>query len=662
MILDELTLHDFGLYRGRNCITLAPPSPERPVVLFGGLNGAGKTTLLDAVQLCLFGQHARVSNRNGSAYEDYLAGSIHRAPGVNEASVELAFRSTIEGEEVRYRVRRSWRRTNKGLREQLEVLRNHRFDRVATEHWNEQVEEFLPARIAHLFFFDGEKIEGYAEPSSSAALIETAIHNLLGLDLVERLSADLSVLERRRKLENRDKGERQDIEVAERRAESAIAERERAHQRAAKARVQLGTATSRLEELERRFKREGGDLYEQRATVSAERSAAEASMRMAEKELRDVAASAAPLLLVKDLLGEVAEQGAREIEGQRASTTLGLLQARDAELMAHLRASGEEALANQVAAYLDADRAARAATRVESHLGLSAESHGALLELLRAELPEAEAAATTALAAERQARGALEEALTRYAAVPEEVALSELLAAREAALVEVRALELELGAASEQHERAKREAERADAELQRLHALNVQLGLDQDDLERSLKHSARVRGTLERFRTAMIARHLERIERLVLDSFKQLVRKKSLVASLRIDPLTFQLSMETRDGGRLTPERLSAGERQLLAVAVLWGLARASGRPLPMVVDTPLGRLDSSHRRRLVSHYFPQASHQVILLSTDEEISGAYLAALKPFIGRSYQLVHDEETGATSVEAGYFAEGGELVH
>ena len=159
-----------------------------------------------------------------------------------------------------------------------------------------------------------------------------------------------------------------------------------------------------------------------------------------------------------------------------------------------------------------------------------------------------------------------------------------------------------------------------------------------------------------RMRDAVIRRHLARIEALVLDSFQQLLRKKTLVASLRIDPESFQLALTGRDGNPLPPDRLSAGERQLLATSVLWGLARASGRPLPTVIDTPLGRLDSSHRRRLVTHYFPLASHQVILLSTDEEIAGGYFEALKPYIGRVYHLKFDEERATTSVEPGYFSE------
>src|SRR5689334_6497887 len=104
----------------------------------------------------------------------------------------------------------------------------------------------------------------------------------------------------------------------------------------------------------------------------------------------------------------------------------------------------------------------------------------------------------------------------------------------------------------------------------------------------------------------------------------------------------------------MPPERLSAGERQLLAVSMLWGLARASGRPIPTIIDTPLGRLDNSHRTHLVERYFPFASHQVILLSTDEEIDRAFFERLKPQIGRTYRLKFSEATNSTVIESGYF--------
>ena len=73
-----------------------------------------------------------------------------------------------------------------------------------------------------------------------------------------------------------------------------------------------------------------------------------------------------------------------------------------------------------------------------------------------------------------------------------------------------------------------------------------------------------------------------------------------------------------------------------------------------MAIDTPLGRLDSSHRRHLLERYFPQASHQVLLFSTDTEIGEPEAALLREnqAISREY-LIRHQALGAT-IEPGYF--------
>jgi DNA sulfur modification protein DndD len=176
----------------------------------------------------------------------------------------------------------------------------------------------------------------------------------------------------------------------------------------------------------------------------------------------------------------------------------------------------------------------------------------------------------------------------------------------------------------------------------------------EDSRLRILKHSKKVRSTLDAFRISVVRRHIATIESLVLDAFRSLLRKRQLIHSLTIDPVSFEVVLWQQPGVALPFDRLSAGERQLLATALLWGLARAAGRPIPTIIDTPLGRLDSAHRGRLVDSYFPHASHQVILLSTDEEITGRYHSVLRPFIGREYTLAHDDTIGSTSITPGYF--------
>ena len=96
------------------------------------------------------------------------------------------------------------------------------------------------------------------------------------------------------------------------------------------------------------------------------------------------------------------------------------------------------------------------------------------------------------------------------------------------------------------------------------------------------------------------------------------------------------------------------GEQQIYTTALLWALAKTSGKSLPMILDTPLGRLDSSHRQLLVERYFPYASHQVILLSTDTEIDKPLHLLLEPHISQTFHLAYQKTEGITTIERGYF--------
>ena len=153
-----------------------------------------------------------------------------------------------------------------------------------------------------------------------------------------------------------------------------------------------------------------------------------------------------------------------------------------------------------------------------------------------------------------------------------------------------------------------------------------------------------MRATLEGLRLAATRRHLGRISELIHEALGRLLRKEKLITAVQIDAETHAVELTGQDGRPLPAQDLSAGERQLLAVALLWGLARAAGQPLPVVIDTPLGRLDGSHREHLLERYFPYASHQVILLSTDTEIDDDAYARIAKHVGRSYRLVFDPGT------------------
>ena len=659
MILDELTLHNFGVYGGRQSVPLTPTDRKRPIVLFGGLNGGGKTTLLDALQLCLYGPTARCSNRNGLAYDEFLRRCVHRSADTREAAIEVAFRHTSNGKEQLFRLHRSWTANGSTCRERFHVLRDGELDKLATEHWAEQVEDFIPARIAQLFLFDGEKIEGYADLDGAPALIATAIQNLLGLDIVERLTSDLVLLERRKRTEAKTPGDRRPLEELRAKVEQLESDRRQLVADRASAANILDRRRADLAALDERYRREGGILFEKRAELETSGATAARQLEIARKELRELAGGAAPLLLVPDLLSAVASRDAAEGAAQRDQLMFSAIAEEHEALLSlplfdRFSAREREALRRTLEKRRTARRAAAAQP---SHLGLSGDARLLLRSLVSAELTSTKSYLKDAIAQDRKAADDLEHAKTGLAAAPSYDSLTEIITAREAAQAEVARLQAEQDQRTIEVERLEREVAQLRDRQTRLVEAEAWADFEHDDTRRLLIHSTKVRETLERFREAVVERHVARIQQLVLESFHQLIRKRSLVSDLRIDPKTFMLELRGADERPMTPERLSAGERQLLAIAILWGLGKASGRPLPTVIDTPLGRLDSLHRDHLVKRYFPQASHQVLLLSTDEEIAGQYYEALRPSIDRTYHLRFDEAERRTVIEPGYLPAG-----
>lgn len=96
-----------------------------------------------------------------------------------------------------------------------------------------------------------------------------------------------------------------------------------------------------------------------------------------------------------------------------------------------------------------------------------------------------------------------------------------------------------------------------------------------------------------------------------------------------MDPETLDLQYLNADGEEIAKKRLSAGEKQLMVISLLWALAICSKKKLPVIIDTPLSRLDSSHRQALIKTYFPKASDQTIILSTDSEIDENYYTMIR---------------------------------
>jgi DNA sulfur modification protein DndD len=655
MIFDELVVHNVGVFSGRHAFTLTPPSPDKPVTLIGALNGGGKTTLLDAIQLALFGPLARTTSRGSGGYPQYLRRLIHNGvPPEDGAAVELAFHIVEQGKPRHYRVCRSWTGTGSGARERLDVFVDNVRDVTLSQQWAERVDVFVPRGVAELFFFDGEKIETLAELDNAREVLRTAIGSLLGLDLVDRLAADLTIVERNHKANQAPPAMQKMLEAQRNRLARAREAKESAKHRVAEARESVERAEKVLHDVEVKIQLEGGELLGRSRELEATQHHLAKTAKDLDARLADAAGGTLPLQLVRDQLSALTERAEAELDQARERDVADLLKSRDRKTIDQLRRHGAaEETVQAVRSFLSTDRKSRRGQSTTRIADLNQDAVVTLRNLLDSDLNN-DVAAVGDLIEERQTiRGDLEDVIRGMASIPTEEALAELHRQRNEAHRAVAATSQALSQAQADVDAAATDEDAAERQLSTFLDKAAEEFAAADDSRRLIEHSQRVRTTLAKFRHEAIRRNVDRIQKLILDSLQRLARKNRLITDISIDPGTFDVELHGRDGTVLLPQQLSAGERQLLAVSMLWGLAQASGRPLPVVIDTPLGRLDGIHRNHLVERYFPQASHQVILLSTDQEIDEAAWHKLRKHVGHTYQLTHDTASGATSAQTGY---------
>lgn len=653
MIFESLTLRDVGVYAGEQRIDFAPPSATQPVTLIGGLNGAGKTTLMRALFHVLYGAHALPLIERRGSYERYLRDTMRT--GSDEASIELQVQIQSATDRQQITVRRAWSERRGKVKETIDVYRDGQYDEALSESWPNLVEGLAPRGIARLFFFDGEKVEALADLEEAKATLRTAVGALLGLDLVDQLVGDLAVVERRKAeavapAAGRARLEQLDAECAT--ASELLAEAQAAATEAEAAAAQAAEDRSRILDA---YQAAGGDVFDDREKVRADAHNASEQLALAEQSARELAANdAAPLLLVAGTLEAVAERAASlQKNADRARLVEGLL-ARDDALLSHLRTIRDDPqLVADIEAFLESDRAARCEVDDirgdEQHLALIADQLASrVLGVADTRVKFAEI-----LSELDRARALYDERQSAVAQVPAEDAMRMLERHRSDADEHVAAATSRLVAAQELVERRERAVLAAKSQSERELKRVSDAEIADLTARRVLEHADRAKTTLRELRQVAAERHLGRIAELATTALRQLLHKERLIEQLEIDPATYELTLRAASGAAIEPHQLSAGERQLTALAILWALARASGRPLPVVVDTPLGRLDASHRAHVVERYLPLASEQVIVLSTDTEIAGELHDLIQPHVGASYVLSYDADQDSTRVDPGY---------
>ncbi|MBY7766409.1 DNA sulfur modification protein DndD [Vibrio fluvialis] len=660
MLITKLTLNNFRVFRGVHEIDLRPAparlskngpivGTERPIILFGGLNGAGKTSILTAIRLALFGRLSFSQNLTSNDYVEALAELIHKGVGLgglqNSASIELEFKYSQNGEESTYKVLRGWQR---GKKDYLQLEKDGVYlSELNYEQCQGFLNELIPTGIADLFFFDGEKIAELAEDESGLVL-KTAVRRLLGLDVIAKLKSDLNIFLKKQgsqALSQSLKEEMEDLDKLrikhERNAEKLRGEADIVD-------AQIELVSRDILNLENKLSQSGGAWAKTREDEQQKVDALLKEKVELEKQIRMEMETSLPFALAPNAMQRLQTQIKQEQEikkkqsfGNELDSFLETLRSKypsfDTEMAQHAIADSFKAHVGEFdSAKLLLDISDRQANTIDYQLTKLSQESFARFDEARKRLQVVEED--------------IDNASNNIARAPEQELVQGLFSdvrkldkKKEKLIIEYHEL----------LENAKRELKLAletARQIQRLHDKHK----DQSNKDLSVTNAQSAILLLDKFAEQLTKARVKQLENEFVSSYKKLARKEDVQLTASINPLTFDVELMDEYGIKINRKAMSAGEKQIYAISILEALGRTSGRKLPIIIDTPLGRLDSHHRDKLVENYFPTASHQVVILSTDTEIDRNYTNLIQDDIARTYEICFDGKTKSSTIKEGYF--------
>ena len=633
MIIKRLTLNDFGVYAGQNSFEF---TSDKPIVLVGGMNGRGKTTFLEAILLALYGSNSiAYKESNYSTYGKYLRSYINKSSWSQQASVELEF-VMRESTGREYVINRKWDTLSRRTAETITVKENGQYSEFLTKNWAMFIENILPSALSSFYFFDGEKIAELAVDDTNVQMKES-IRSMLGISVLDVLKNDLGRVLRKSSKKTTHGRAGMDLEELRQKKEELEIALQKTDKDIEKITQDVAKKQNEIEELHHQYELKGGDVFEQRKALMQKRSDLLAEIDQNQALLIDASADALPLVLVKDLILDI------KLQAEDEHNDLIMQQA-----MGQIEILLQEYSVQHTESY----------PYNKAFVNFVKEMSDHALFQLNSLIEEILTQVTSSTKQLLERKGALQKNLDEvesYLSLDiNEKVLSELFTDIREQELELVQLNVEL--TSKQQERTTINGALMAASSEFSKAVEAYLANEEllDDSDRMMRYSNIALHIAEEFTVELQKRKTGVLADTITACYKKLANKKNLIQKIVMDPRSLDIAYLDDLGKNVSKDSLSAGEKQLMVIAILWALAICSKKKLPVIIDTPLSRLDSMHRTSLVTTYFPQASEQTIILSTDSEIDHTYYNMMKESVGDEFTLSYSEETKSTTILKGYF--------
>lgn len=710
MQITKLILDNFSSYEGKNEFDFSVKK-KQPIVLIGGLNGAGKTSIFTAIKIALYGPLAFGYTGNNSFYSKKIRGYINdkafqTQPFKSGVSIEIKIKR--ERETKHYTIVRKWSMLESKIEEEYSIYENdvllEEAEKILFESY---ILSIIPIDLFEFFLFDGEEVGNIFSSDGYNKYVKNALLTMCGID-------DFEILQRFCKNYNGRVDNKEGQELNEQykvllenltKATESVSFCEKT---LANNEKEIASLTTLIEQREAEFVRSGGLPHEEAKKLEDEVLKLDKKREHLARKIKGFFEELMPFFIMKDMIPQLDQQIKYE---EKASIHEYITNMISREFISSIVSEKtktdngvSEALYDAIIKKFEVSNG----VFNEIILDLSKAEMGQILNLANSvtsldvndiirSIKDRDKMVKRITSIRQKLKNALsEEDAKRYT--------DEITEARH----RIELLELESAQMTSEMEELTAKIQVLDSELA---AVKDKIRANTQD-RHVLDLSSSISEMMERLINDSMISIRKQLAKKIIENLKQIYRKDNLISIIEISENfkfdLFQAQMFTLSDlrslianvgikeffiligdestkrlckyfklkntediekaifscddtdkkielyKRIDLNTLSKGERQIFILALYWAIIQISGKHIPFVIDTPYARIDANHREEISSKFFPNISSQVIILSTDEEITKEYYDIIKPYMAKEYLLQNNQSENKTTVTNGYF--------
>ncbi len=662
MWISRIELINFKSYK-HQVFEFPSPSQGKNVILIGGMNGYGKTTILEALYLGLYGKDsiihlARAGIKGDVGYPVFLERALHGHALKTKRDTMSVMVQINTDEHEGFQVTRKWFFSPKGDWQDEETLIYDIRDGIRAQTRNaDQIEEmfdkyFVPAHLAPFFFFDGEEVKRLAD-HKRVEQIKMGMEGLLGVVLLRKLATRLQQYQT-----NKSQGVPRVDEEKHRQLLEELTQHEQLLEETQRKKITSNEELDALKTDRGNLMHHimangggGGDIANARDIVE-EMTRAEIDLKKCQDDLEQVLGSRLSFHLIsQEDRNDYMKQLNAEEERIKWDTRKNSLEPDKEKFISRFFAED--------APRFNPDLTGKQHTTVVQRLETAWESlfyplpdgcaeeiihdyiHGAKRQQVISMMKNLSIGAQDILGLlERRDNlqekvRSLRNRLAKIEGIDRDGTLATLKIEIDAINGKIDQKQQELGSIEKEISMLQTNINNERASYQREHEKFLRANPVKSDVARA----ERVCKLIDDLIPSLYTLKTNRLANAMTTVFQKLSHKKQ-VARIEIDE-TGKSRLISYEGDEIQFDK-SAGEDQLFATSLLAGLAEISGIKAPLVVDTPLARLDSHHRKNILQYWISDKTRQVFLLSQDKEIDAQVYKELQDSIAQTYLLQHQQ--------------------